>query len=56
MTGVGRKLPPALALRTRVALAKELEGTDTPVAAAHFPGMQFGRLLAANGKRNWVVG
>ena len=44
-----------LALRTRIALAKELEGTDTPAAAAHFPGMQFGRLIAANGKRQWVL-
>jgi len=25
------------------------------VAAAHFPGMVFGRLLAAEGRRNWVV-
>jgi glyoxylase-like metal-dependent hydrolase (beta-lactamase superfamily II) len=46
---------PALAKRTRVALARELEGTETPVAAAHFTGMQFGRLLPANGKRSWVV-
>jgi glyoxylase-like metal-dependent hydrolase (beta-lactamase superfamily II) len=44
---------PALALRTRVALAKELEGTDVPVAAAHFPGLQFGRLLPGQGKRFW---
>ena len=46
---------PELARRTRVALARELEGTDTPVAAAHFPGLQFGRLLAGSGKRQWVV-
>ncbi|MFI5266841.1 MAG: MBL fold metallo-hydrolase [Chloroflexota bacterium] len=46
---------PELAKRTRNALARELEGTDTPVAAAHFPGMIFGRLLAADGKRSWVV-
>jgi glyoxylase-like metal-dependent hydrolase (beta-lactamase superfamily II) len=45
---------PELAKRTRVALARELEGTDTPVAAAHFPGLQFGRVLAAEGKRGWV--
>lgn len=44
-----------LAKRTRVALTRELEGTDTPVAAAHFPGMQFGRLLAATGRRQWAV-
>ncbi len=47
---------PAMALRTRNALARELEGTDTPVAAGHFPGLQFGRLLGgAQGKRQWVV-
>ena len=42
---------PELAKRTRDALARELEGTDVPVAAAHFPGLQFGRLLVAEGKR-----
>jgi glyoxylase-like metal-dependent hydrolase (beta-lactamase superfamily II) len=47
---------PELAKRTRVALAKELEGTDTPVAATHFPGMRFGRVLTGTGKRSWVVG
>src|ERR1700730_2009466 len=46
---------PELAKRTKNALARELEGTDTPVAAAHFPGMVFGRLLSANGQRSWVV-
>jgi glyoxylase-like metal-dependent hydrolase (beta-lactamase superfamily II) len=46
---------PALAKRTRNALARELEGTDTPVAAAHFPGLQFGRLVSGQGRRHWVV-
>jgi glyoxylase-like metal-dependent hydrolase (beta-lactamase superfamily II) len=46
---------PELAKRTRIALAKELEGKDVPVAAAHFPGMQFGRLLVGEGRRQWVV-
>jgi glyoxylase-like metal-dependent hydrolase (beta-lactamase superfamily II) len=46
---------PALAKRTRNALAREIEGTDTPVAAAHFPGMVFGRLLSAAGGRSWVI-
>ena len=46
---------PQLARRTRNALAREIEGTDTPVAAAHFPGMVFGRLLSANGRRSWVA-
>ena len=45
---------PALARRTREALARELEGSDVPVAAAHFPGLQFGRLLSAGaGGRDW---
>ena len=46
---------PELAKRTRNALARELEGTDIPVAAAHFPGMVFGRLMRAEGKRHWIV-
>jgi glyoxylase-like metal-dependent hydrolase (beta-lactamase superfamily II) len=46
---------PALAKRTRVALARELENDDVPVAAAHFPGLQFGRLLPGEGRRSWVV-
>jgi hypothetical protein len=45
-----------LARRSRVALARELEGTDIPVAAAHFPGLQFGRLLAGESQRQWVFG
>ena len=36
-------------------ISLEFEGTTTPVAAAHFPGMVFGRLVTANGRRNWVV-
>jgi AcrR family transcriptional regulator len=46
---------PALARRTKIALARELEGTDTPVAGPHFPGMRFGRLLAGDGRRSWVL-
>jgi glyoxylase-like metal-dependent hydrolase (beta-lactamase superfamily II) len=46
---------PALALKTRVALARELEGTDTPIGAAHFPGLAFGRLLAGEGRRQWTA-
>ena len=47
---------PALAKATRVALARELEGADVPVAGAHFPGMEFGRLLRGEGQRRWVLG
>jgi glyoxylase-like metal-dependent hydrolase (beta-lactamase superfamily II) len=46
---------PVMAKRTRNALARELEGTDTPVTAAHFPGLEFGRLLLGEGRRMWVV-
>ena len=46
---------PALARRTRNALARELEGADAAVAGAHFPGLRFGRLLAGEGRRRWVV-
>jgi len=53
-SGLG-DLDPDLAKRTRNKLAREIEGTDVPVAAAHFPGMVFGRLLAAEGRRSWVV-
>ncbi len=38
---------PVLARATRAAYARELEGGDVPVAAAHFPGLRFGRLLSA---------
>jgi glyoxylase-like metal-dependent hydrolase (beta-lactamase superfamily II) len=53
-SGMG-DVDPELAKRTRNALAREIEGTDVPVAAAHFPGMVFGRLLSAQGRRSWVV-
>jgi glyoxylase-like metal-dependent hydrolase (beta-lactamase superfamily II) len=44
---------PALARRTREALARELEGGEVPMAAAHFPGLAFGRLLRGVGRRTW---
>ena len=43
-----------LAQRSREALARELEGSDIPAAAAHFPGLTFGRLLSAEGRRHWT--
>jgi glyoxylase-like metal-dependent hydrolase (beta-lactamase superfamily II) len=46
---------PALARQTRIALARELEGSDVPIGAAHFPGLAFGRLLAGEGRRMWSV-
>jgi glyoxylase-like metal-dependent hydrolase (beta-lactamase superfamily II) len=44
---------PALSRRTREALWRELEGTETMVGAAHFPGLEFGRVLPGTGKR-WL--
>jgi glyoxylase-like metal-dependent hydrolase (beta-lactamase superfamily II) len=44
---------PVLARTVRMQLARELEGTDAQVAAAHFPGMHFGRLLSGEGSRSW---
>jgi glyoxylase-like metal-dependent hydrolase (beta-lactamase superfamily II) len=46
---------PALARRTRVALAREIEGTNVPLTGGHFPGLAFGRLLTGNGTRRWSV-
>ena len=46
---------PDLARRTRVALAREVEGTDTRVSGAHFPELTFGRLVQAQGRRRFVV-
>jgi glyoxylase-like metal-dependent hydrolase (beta-lactamase superfamily II) len=43
-----------LARRSRQGWAAELEGSAVPAAAAHFPGMQFGRLLPGQGRRQWV--
>ena len=39
-----------LARRTREALARELEGSDVLLGAPHFPGLEFGRLLAGEGR------
>jgi glyoxylase-like metal-dependent hydrolase (beta-lactamase superfamily II) len=47
---------PQLATQTREALARELEGQEVPAAAAHFPGLQFGRLLPCPGGRRWTYG
>ena len=44
-----------LANRARRAYAQELEGTDIPVSAAHFPGLRFGRLLPGEGVQAMVV-
>ena len=46
---------PALARRTKVALARELEDSGVPASGGHFPGLRFGRLLEGQGRRQWVV-
>jgi glyoxylase-like metal-dependent hydrolase (beta-lactamase superfamily II) len=43
-----------MANAVRVAYARELEGSGTPVAASHFPGLRFGRLLPGEGVRRWT--
>ena len=42
---------PDLARRTRETLWREVEGTSDVVGAAHFPELQFGRVLAGAGRR-----
>lgn len=42
---------PALAARTRERLWRELEGTAALVTGAHFPGLAFGRVVTASGRR-----
>ena len=51
-SGMG-DVDPKLARRTQEALAQELEGTDALVAATHFPGLTFGRVLRGEGRRYW---
>jgi glyoxylase-like metal-dependent hydrolase (beta-lactamase superfamily II) len=43
-----------LANAVREAYARELEGSGVPVAASHFPGLRFGRLLPGEGVRRWT--
>ena len=47
---------PALAARTREALWRELEGSDTLVTAAHFPGLELGRVMRGAGRRYFSAG
>jgi glyoxylase-like metal-dependent hydrolase (beta-lactamase superfamily II) len=44
-----------LANRVREAYARELEGADVLVSAAHFPGLRFGRLLPGETTRRWTI-
>lgn len=45
---------PKLAKQAKEDLAREIEDGHTLVAGAHFPQMQFGRLLVAEGRRHWT--
>jgi glyoxylase-like metal-dependent hydrolase (beta-lactamase superfamily II) len=42
-----------LARQSQEAVAKEFEGGEALVGAAHFPGLQFGRVILSEGKRYW---
>jgi glyoxylase-like metal-dependent hydrolase (beta-lactamase superfamily II) len=44
---------PEMARAARNALVRELEGQDVPVAAAHFPGLRFGRILPGEQHRRF---
>jgi glyoxylase-like metal-dependent hydrolase (beta-lactamase superfamily II) len=46
---------PLQATATRAAVARELEGSGAFVAAAHFPALEFGRLMRGEGRRNWTI-
>ncbi len=45
---------PALARRTATALAREYEGGEITIGAAHFRDLRFGRLLVGERQRRWV--
>jgi glyoxylase-like metal-dependent hydrolase (beta-lactamase superfamily II) len=44
---------PVVARTARIELARELEGAGTPVAAAHFPNLRFGRVLPGQQARRF---
>ena len=52
--GAMSDIDPALAARTREALWREMEGDSTRGVGAHFPGLQFGRVLRGVG-RQWSI-
>lgn len=45
---------PALARRTATTLAREYEGCDITIGAAHFEDLRFGRLLVGERQRTWT--
>jgi hypothetical protein len=42
---------PDMAAAVRASLWDELEASGDPFTAAHFPGLEFGRLLRGRGRR-----
>ncbi len=51
-SGLG-DIDPKLARQTQEAVAREIEGSGALTAAAHFPGLSFGRVLRGQGRRYW---
>ncbi|HEU4760506.1 MAG TPA: MBL fold metallo-hydrolase [Dehalococcoidia bacterium] len=51
-SGLG-DMDPKLARRSQEAVAREVEGSGALLAAAHFPGLTFGRVLRGEGRRYW---
>ena len=51
--GAMSDVDPTLAARTRERMWQELEADGTVGAGAHFPGLQFGRVLSGQGRRWW---
>jgi glyoxylase-like metal-dependent hydrolase (beta-lactamase superfamily II) len=51
-SGLG-DVDPKLARQTQECVAREFEDGETLVGAAHFPGLQFGRVVVTEGKRFW---
>jgi glyoxylase-like metal-dependent hydrolase (beta-lactamase superfamily II) len=45
---------PALAVRTRETLFRELEESGAATVASHFPELRFGRVLVGEGRRYWA--
>ena len=51
-SGMG-DVDPKMARRSREALMREMEGKPDMLAASHFPGLTFGRVMIGEGKRYW---
>lgn len=51
-SGLG-DVDPALARQTQEVVAREFEDGESFVGAAHFPGLQFGRVVVTDGRRYW---